>query len=196
MSLPRQQRGMSIVEILVTITVIGILMTVAAPAATVWIQNSQLRNAAESIYNGVQTARLEALKRNTTVAFELTDANTTAWRVCLYDNVNNACQVAPPALHEKPASEGSPNARAGAETTLSALTTALDPGVGLPNTITFDPLGRLAPTAPTNMVRIDVRNPVMQPAEERRLVVLISVGGQARMCDPRLVLATNPMGCQ
>ncbi len=193
--LSHRQRGMSIVEVLVSITVVGILMTVAAPAATTWIQNTQLRNAAESIYNGVQTARLEALKRNTTVSFELTDVNSTAWRICLYDNVNNACQAAPPMLHEKSASEGSPNARVGAETVLTSVATAIDPGTAIPNSVTFDALGRLAPTAPTNMVRIDVRNPVMTATEERRLVILVTVGGQARMCDPKLTLATNPMGC-
>lgn len=191
-----RQEGMSIVEIVVTIAIIAILMAFAAPAATHWIQNTQLRNAAESIYNGVQNARLEALKRNTTVSFVMTDPLTTAWRICLYDAVNNACQVAPGAiLAEKPASEGSENARAGAELVLTTPAAPLPPGADLPNAITFDPLGRLATTAPSHLMRIDVRNPTMDPAFERRLVVLVTVGGQARMCDPKVPLATNPMGC-
>lgn len=197
MSAKTRQRGMSIIEIVVTITIIGMLMALAAPAATNWIQNTQLRNAAESIYNGVQAARLEALKRNTAVSFTLTDPNSTAWQICLYDVINNVCSAAPGAiLQEKPPSEGTPNARAGAETVLTSPATALGPGVNLPNSITFDPLGRMATTAPAHMRRIDVRNPQMDAAAERRLVVLVGVGGQARMCDPRLSLAINPMGCQ
>jgi len=196
LSMRRRQHGMSIIEIVVTVAIIGILMAVAAPAATHWIQNTQLRNAAESIYNAVQSARLEALRRNTTVSFVMPDADSTAWQICLYDVVNNACQAGPGAiLSERPASEGSPNAKAGAETVLTSTATAINAGVGLPGATTFDPLGRLSPTAPAHLVRIDVRNPQMDPNFERRLVILVGVGGQVRMCDPKLSLAANPMGC-
>lgn len=191
-----RERGMSIIEIVVTIAIIGILMALAAPSAAHWIQNTQLRNAAESIYNALQSARLEALKRNTTVSFQMNDANTTAWQVCLYDVINNVCQAGPAAiLSEKPASEGSPNAKAGAETVLTTPATGINAGVGLPGSTTFDSLGRLATTAPAHLVRIDVRNPQMDPNFERRLVILVSVGGQIRMCDPKLSLAASPMGC-
>jgi hypothetical protein len=61
--------------------------------------------------------------------------------------------------------------------------------------VAFDPFGRLAATAPNNFVRVDVRNPIMDPNFERRLVILIAVGGQIRMCDPLLPKATNPQGC-
>jgi type IV fimbrial biogenesis protein FimT len=40
-----------------------------------------------------------------------------------------------------------------------------------------------------------VRNTSVDPAEERRLVILIAPGGQVRLCDPRLALANNPQGC-
>jgi type IV fimbrial biogenesis protein FimT len=139
-------------------------------------------------------ARIEALKRNTTVAFQLTDAGNTAWRVCLYDVINNVCSAAAD-LHNKSASEGSPNAKAGSELVLSATGTALAAGAGLPATVAFDPFGRMAATAPSNFVRVDVRNTTLAAADERRLVILVSVGGQVRMCDPKLPLATNPQGC-
>lgn len=194
LSRPRS-RGMSIIEVMVTVSIVGLLMALAAPAAGVWIQNTQLRNAAESVLNGIQLARLEALKRNTTIGFELSDPNTTAWRVCIWDLVSNACSTTVANLHIKSASEGSPNARVGIETVLSTVVSPLDPGEGLPATITFDAFGRFAPSAPANIVRVDARNPVMDPADERRLVILVNVGGQVRMCDPKLSKAVNPQGC-
>lgn len=170
-------------------------MALAAPSAGTWIQNTQLRNAAESVASGINMARLEALKRNQVIGFELSDANSTAWRVCIYDVLANACNIAQPDLHVKAATEGGVNARVGAETVLSGLLTALPVGAGVPGMVAFDAFGRLATTAPANIIRVDVRNPVMDPLEERRLVILIAVGGQVRMCDPMLPKATNPQGC-
>jgi hypothetical protein len=45
-------------------------------------------------------------------------------------------------------------------------------------------------------MRIDVRNTKLPASEERRLSILINVGGQIRLCDPKLVRATNPQGCE
>jgi type IV fimbrial biogenesis protein FimT len=190
-----RQLGVSIIEIMIGVSIVGILLALAAPSATAWIQNAQLRNAAESILRGVQQARIEALKRNTNVGFMLTDTASTAWRICLYDPINNVCFAAQPDLYNKSASEGSPNATAGAQTVLTVTTTALATGAGLPASVVFDPFGRLAATAPNNIVRVDVRNTTLAATVERRLVILITVGGQVRMCDPNLPLATNPQGC-
>jgi type IV fimbrial biogenesis protein FimT len=188
---------MNVIELMVTLTIIGLVMAFAGPSAMTWIQNTQLRNAAESMLGGVQNARTEALKRNTFVAFRLTDTNSTAWTVCVYDVVNDACSLTAQnaTVNQKSASEGSLNARAGTDTTESDPVGALPPGSGIPGQVVFDSFGRLAATAPNNTMRIDVRNIVLTPAEERRLVIYISRSGQARMCDPKLAKATNPQGC-
>ncbi|MEO5692236.1 MAG: GspH/FimT family pseudopilin [Usitatibacter sp.] len=193
----KMQRGMSIIEILVVFCIIGIVMAFVGPSAGVWIQNTQLRNAAESVLSGVQQARLEAIKRNKPVMFRLTDAATTAWDICLYDPVTDTCSAAANAtIADKSASEGSQNARLATETTIPpSPTTALSAGAGMPATVTFDSFGRQATTASSNFTRVDVRNTVMPAADERRLVILVAAGGQIRMCDPKLSLATNPQGC-
>jgi len=193
---PALQRGMTIIEIVVTIGIIGLLMALAAPSAATWIQNTQLRNAAEAVLSGIQLARIEAIKRNQIVAFQLTDANSTAWQVCLFDVIANNCSAAAGAqLASRGKSEGSPNARLGADFIAGDTTIALDPGDNVPSTLAFDTFGRLAATNPNNLMRVDVRNPVVDPAVERRLVILINIGGQVRMCDPKLSKAVNPQGC-
>jgi type IV fimbrial biogenesis protein FimT len=70
------------------------LMMFVAPSSATWIQNTRLRSTAESVARGLQTARLEAMRRNTVVYFKMTDANSSAWQVCLYDAVNNVCFAA------------------------------------------------------------------------------------------------------
>ena len=191
------QQGLSIIEILVTLVIIGMLMALAGPSAGVWIQNTQLRNAADSVVNGLQQAKLEALKRNKLVMFRLTDPASTAWDICLYDYAADACSTAAGAtLFSKSAVEGSVNARVAAETGAAPNPlVALAYGSGVPATFTFDPFGRQAPTAANNLTRIDVRNAQLSTNDERRLVILINAAGQIRMCDPKLSKASNPQGC-
>jgi type IV fimbrial biogenesis protein FimT len=190
------QGGATLIEIVVALAILGILMAVVGPSAGVWLQNSQLRNAADAVLSGVQTARLEALKRNRPVSFRLTEVGSTAWQVCLFDPVADACSIAADAvLASKGAGEGGENARVGVDTALSDTAVALTEGAGLPASVTFDSFGRLSSATAANIMRVDVRNPSMPAADERRLVILISLGGQIRMCDPKLSQATNPQGC-
>ena len=192
-----RQRGFSIIEILIAIGIVAMLMLFAAPSAATWIQNTRLRSAAESVVSCLTSARLEAIKRNTIVSCQLTDPASSAWSVCLYDPVNNICQAAAGSvLTSRAASEDNGITGLGVDTTLSASTTALAVGNNMPGAATFDSFGRLASTAPNNVMRVDIRNPQLAANDERRLVVYINLGGQIHMCDPKLSLATNPMGCQ
>ncbi len=69
-----KQFGFSLAEMLVVILIVGILAAIAVPNFRIWMINSQIRNAAESISNGLQRARAEAVARNTNVAFSLSMA--------------------------------------------------------------------------------------------------------------------------
>ena len=191
-----RQGGMTLTEILIALGILAMIMMVAGPASLAWIQNMQVRSAAESVAAGMKQARIEAINRNTVVAFELLDPASSAWHVCLCDVIANTCKAATPDLVAKGASEGGTNARYGVETTFSSFTTALGAGTGVPALVAFDSFGRIAPTSPVNIARVDVRNPTMNAANERRLSITVGVSGQIRMCDPALTLATNPMGCQ
>lgn len=197
MSPIRGSRGFTLVEIFIALAIVAMLLMLVAPSMGTWIQNTRLRSAAEALSRGLQTARVEAMKRNTIVAFNLTDVNSTAFTVCLYDVVNDICQAGTSAvLMQKDASEDASTAKAGTDTALSDPTTALAAGTNVPSRAAFDSYGRLATTAPNNIMRIDVRNPVLAATDERRLVIFINQSGQIRVCDPRLSKAVNPQGCQ
>lgn len=189
-------RGFSIVEILIALTIIAMLMVLVAPSSAIWIQNTRLRTAASSVSAGLQLARIEAMKRNTLVAFQMTSANSAAWQVCIYDPVPDTCSAAAGSiLQSVSASEAALNATLGTDTALSNTATALAPGTNMPSETIFDSFGRLAAASPSNVMRIDVRNTTIAAADERRMVILVSLGGQVLMCDPKLVKATNPQGC-
>ncbi len=186
-------QGFTLIETLIAMAVLGILMTAGVPMYTQWIQNSQIRTAAESITSGLQVARNEAVRTNQQVRFELPDPASSAWRICVWDVANNACLGAP--IQERNATEGGQNAQlGGALVDTGNYTAALGAGAGLPAGVTFNAFGRLANPG-FDLRRIDVRNALLSAADERRLIILVSVGGQVRMCDAMHNRATNAQGC-
>ncbi len=62
-------KGMTLVEILVAVVIVGILYAAAAPSFANWIQNTRIRSAAESIQNGLILAKTEAVHGNRTAQF-------------------------------------------------------------------------------------------------------------------------------
>ncbi|WP_287655570.1 GspH/FimT family pseudopilin, partial [Accumulibacter sp.] len=64
-------RGFSLVELLVGMAILGVLLAIAMPAFSNWLRNARVRTAAESVQNGLQLARAEAVRRNTSVRFQL-----------------------------------------------------------------------------------------------------------------------------
>ena len=196
------QAGFTIVELMITLLVVAIMLRIAMPAFATWIGNVQLRGSAESVVNGLNLARAEALRRNARVMFSMAgnDGGATAWSVCEVAAGGTVCDANVPVIQVRDGGEESGHARAGATTSVAlvgpdAVATALSPGEGMPASVIFDGRGRpLVAAGWSNAVRIDVRNTSLPAEDERRMVVLLGASGGARMCDP-LATAGDPRAC-
>lgn len=172
------QRGISLIEIMVAVAIIGVMFALGMPAYSTWIQNTQIRTAAEAVLNGLQTAKNEAIQRNATVQFQLTDATGTSWKVNLASDPDGT------PMRSRMAEEGSPNA-----------TVTFTPAGA--NTVTFSSLGRVVPNvdASPSLTQVDINNTTIAVVADRRnLRILIPAGGAIRLCDPK-VAAGDPRTC-
>ena len=191
------ERGVTLIETMVSLVIFAGLLGMAAPAFSIWLQNGQIRTAAEAIQNGLQLARASAVQRNALVSFVMTTTLTSDcaasasgpdWVVSV-DDPAGACDaqpsdtVAPRIISSRPGSEGSRNAVVAADEAR----------------ITFNGLGRRVNAVSSANININVSNAsggncVADGGEMRCLRVIVSSNGQVRMCDPS-VAATDTRGC-
>lgn len=169
-------RGFTLIEILISIVVLGVLISMGAVSFAEWLQNQHIRGAAEAGLNGLQVARSEAIRRNLPVKFVL--GPSTGWTV----SESATDTLVQTRAHE----DGSRNAEVA--TTPDGATT-----------ITFMPLGGLTTNLDGSSAfsRIDFFNTVggtckAAGGDMRCLRLVVSAGGSMRMCDPALPVAVPP----
>mgnify|MGYP000002103982 CR=1 FL=1 len=74
---PGRSRGFTLVELMITIVVLGILIGLAAPAFRVFLADQRIRAASMDLQMALTMARSEAIKRNTRI--DLARSNGTDW---------------------------------------------------------------------------------------------------------------------
>ncbi len=82
-------KGFSIIELLVTFVVLGILVGLAIPAFSVWLPNYQLTSAAKELYANLNLTKLGAIKQNKSWAVVF-DPNSDRYFICNDDGANNS----------------------------------------------------------------------------------------------------------
>lgn len=96
-----RSRGFTLVELMVTVSVIALLAAIAVPGMTALINNSRINGQSEELVSSLQLARAEAVRRNARVTVcpssnGSTCASSTSWSGWVirgHDNVNDVDDV-------------------------------------------------------------------------------------------------------
>lgn len=193
------QQGLTMIEMMVALVIAALILMLALPSFSIFLQNQQIRNGAESILDGLNFARTEAVRLNTTIRFQFVSdltasctlsASSIAWVVSPADPTGICDQpvgvaappTIPPIIRKRSASEGTGNV---VVTSAGGATTAI-----------FTGLGRLQ-TAGITQIDITNTSGACQYAAPngtmRCLRILVSSGGQARLCDPQVATPVPPV---
>ena len=105
------QRGFTAIELMVTVSIVALLMALAAPSFTPLIESWRVRQATEQLQSTLNYARSEAIKHGGRVAIQKIPNNTNGctsatgnrdwdcgWIVCQDTNGNGTCNATEPVL--------------------------------------------------------------------------------------------------
>jgi type IV fimbrial biogenesis protein FimT len=195
----RHQRGFNLIEASVTLAVLALLTALMAPSVVDWLRGTQVRGVAEAAQNGLQKARMEALRRNQVVTLWLVStatpgvldnscalaSNSSAWVISVQDP-SSLCATAPSPTTAPMIVESY------AGTAASGITVAglAADGATAATSVSFNGLGQTVQSG-TPLARIDVTHSL---TGARRLRVAISTSGAVRMCDQD-VSSTDVRAC-
>lgn len=78
----KNARGFTLIELMVTLGVLAVLVSIAAPSFNTMIQNNRMTTRANDLVTALQLARSEAIKRGTAVTVTATGGNwNSGWTV-------------------------------------------------------------------------------------------------------------------
>jgi type IV fimbrial biogenesis protein FimT len=167
-------RGFSLIELMVVIAIVALLALAALPSFSEYLNNSRVRAAATSLREGLQTARMEALRRNNNVAFCSIDDGL-GWEIRLTNCENEEVLRSTPG-----------------ETSLRDTVTATPAD----SEVTFMGNGRLSGGVGTALETIELRWKNTCGGDDcQEMNIEISPGGMVRACNPNLP-AGDPQACQ
>jgi type IV fimbrial biogenesis protein FimT len=167
------QKGFTLIEMMIAVVILSLMLALAMPSYSVWIQNTRIRSAAESFVSGLQLARNEAVRRNSNVRFVVGTGS--AWTVSCTAVTPGCVSADVTAIQVRSIKEGSS----------SDVTVVASDGA----TITFDSFGRMPSPTPSvgTKVTFNFDNTQLSTADSRDLRVTVDTGGNVRMCDPNVV---------
>jgi len=198
--------GYTIIELVITVAILGVLVSLGVPSFAEWLHNTQLRNGAESVLHGLQVARAEAVRRNGFVQFILLPGTGTSFvRGGLTFNYGRGwrvVQVTPPSggagggCVEVPDENGNFDLqRVNGEEGTGSVGTWNDPAAS--NSVTFTPLGWIGSgntSCGTPITQLNFDSSSLDEGRSRELRIQITTGGGIRLCDPQIG-AGDPRGC-
>lgn len=191
MSRPAAQGGFSMLELMVTVAIIGILASVAMPQFSDWIRRNSVRSAAEVLQSALRQAEGEAIRRNLRIEFLLTNGTPAKSGIKLLTPVANGQNWAIRALGSDylPLSDEALAYVNG----FSMKEVSADVTVQGPARLVFSGTGRVTDITGVAISQYQVYR-VARSGADRVMCVFVTPGGAVKACDPSLA-SGQPFAC-
>jgi type IV fimbrial biogenesis protein FimT len=197
--------GFTLVELMITLVILGILMSIGTQFYREWSIRTNIRVTTESLVSGIVSARNFALQRNERTLFSMT-SNVAA--NCALDNTSGSWVISLDApegqCNATPSDIAAPRIlqlRSGRESRGDVVINARNAANAAANQITFTGLGRVQAMGTNPIATINVSYAAnagtcqADGGNIRCLRILIGPGGEARVCDPAVAAANDPRAC-
>ncbi len=159
--------GFTLIELMVGLGIMAFLLLMAMPSINTYLLDTKIRVTAQSLYDGAQFARSEALRRNGNVSLILTDSNR-GWMV----------SAVGASIADKPAESAS-------KLTVHADVTSM----------TFNGQGFASAENTIQIVPVNESTCLAVGGAQRCMNVHVSRGGQVRICDPSITTDGDNRKC-
>jgi type IV fimbrial biogenesis protein FimT len=183
MKTSRHSKGLTLVELMTVLAILALSLLLVAPSISGYLEDRKIRNAAESLFYGMQKARLHAVQTNIQTQFQWVGQG---WTI---SQLNMATD--PPTLVSPSLESFNWN---GVDAKWTSVVVNATPATG--TIVTFDGLGWVLQTnltansgAPPD--QFDVSSSL---TGSRALRIIVNRGSGLRVCDPQL-LSSDPKGC-
>jgi type IV fimbrial biogenesis protein FimT len=160
LSMGRIQQGFTLIELMITIAILGVLAMAGIPELASYLGNSKLRESANTVAAAVSLARSEAIKRNSTVSLTVSGSTLTVLR-----------ESDSKLLWSGNTPEG---------VTTTVLTSAGSPATG--SKAVFNSQGQLTPFGSALAIATNLSNKACS-SDLRCPAVLIEAGGATNVCS-------------
>ena len=156
----RPTTGFTLIELMVTVSIMAIIAMIAAPALQTFVDKTRLKGATDRLYADMQFARSEAVKRNSSVSISFSTGSNWCYGInaggACNCNTANACSIKTVSHSE-----------------FSGIT--LDGAIFTASSTTFNPV--LGTLSAAGLARV-------QSAGGKQACVHMSLIGQIRLCSP------------
>ena len=187
----RTQRGVTLLELMITVAIVGIVGAIGIPQMGQWIRNSSVNSAAEILQNGLRQDEAEAIRRNLRVEFMLTNGTPAASGIKTLTPTTNGKNWAIRALDGLTPLADENTAYVNG---FQLKDVSSDISVEGPASVLFSGSGRVLDNKGVAISSHQVYR-ISRSSADKALCVFVTPGGGVKLCNPALA-SGEPFACQ